>query len=55
MNSKPYFSATARTGKNRLGIKTGGGIFVYSRDEIQALRSARAEKLVAVRKALKGK
>jgi 3-hydroxybutyryl-CoA dehydrogenase/5-formyl-3-hydroxy-2-methylpyridine 4-carboxylate dehydrogenase len=46
---------TARTGKKRLGIKTGGGIFVYSRDEIQALRSARAEKLVAVRKALKGK
>ena len=44
---------TGRTGENRLGIKTGGGVFDYSADEIQALRQARAEKLVAVRKALK--
>ncbi len=48
----PY--VTARTGENRLGIKTGGGIFEYSGAEVQALRRARAEKLVAVRKALKG-
>jgi 3-hydroxybutyryl-CoA dehydrogenase/5-formyl-3-hydroxy-2-methylpyridine 4-carboxylate dehydrogenase len=45
---------TERTGKKRLGLKTGGGIFGYSLGEIQALRRARAEKLVAVRKALKG-
>lgn len=45
---------TERTGKNRFGMKTGRGIFDYSVDHIQALRRARAEKLVAVRKALKG-
>lgn len=44
---------TERTGENKLGIKTGGGIFEYSVDDVQALRRARAEKLVAVRKALK--
>jgi 5-formyl-3-hydroxy-2-methylpyridine 4-carboxylic acid 5-dehydrogenase len=45
---------TRRTAENRLGIKTGGGIFDYSVEHIQALRRARSDKLVAVRKALKG-
>ncbi len=38
--------------QNRLGLKTGGGIFEYTPEGIQALRTARAQKLVAARKAL---
>jgi 3-hydroxyacyl-CoA dehydrogenase len=43
---------TERTGAGRLGMKTGGGIYDYTPDEISAKRAERAAKLVAVRKAL---
>jgi 5-formyl-3-hydroxy-2-methylpyridine 4-carboxylate dehydrogenase len=43
---------TERTAKRKLGIKTGGGIYSYTPAQIQELQSARARKLVAVRKAL---
>ena len=36
----------------RLGMKTGGGIYDYTPEQIEELRSKRAGKLVAVRKAL---
>jgi 3-hydroxybutyryl-CoA dehydrogenase/5-formyl-3-hydroxy-2-methylpyridine 4-carboxylate dehydrogenase len=38
--------------ENRLGMKTGGGIYDYTPEQIEALRTRRAAKLVAVRKAL---
>jgi 3-hydroxyacyl-CoA dehydrogenase len=38
--------------KGRLGMKTGGGIYDYTPEQIEELRAARAAKLVAVRKAL---
>jgi 3-hydroxyacyl-CoA dehydrogenase len=38
--------------KGRLGMKTGGGIYDYTPEEIDRLRAQRASKLVAVRKAL---
>ena len=38
--------------KGRLGMKTGGGIYDYTPEQIDELRAARAGKLVAVRKAL---
>jgi 3-hydroxyacyl-CoA dehydrogenase len=38
--------------QGRLGMKTGGGIYDYTPDEIDRLRAQRAAKLVAVRKAL---
>jgi 3-hydroxybutyryl-CoA dehydrogenase/5-formyl-3-hydroxy-2-methylpyridine 4-carboxylate dehydrogenase len=38
----------------RLGMKTGGGIYDYTPEQIDALRAGRAAKLVAVRKALEG-
>jgi 5-formyl-3-hydroxy-2-methylpyridine 4-carboxylic acid 5-dehydrogenase len=38
--------------KGRLGMKTGGGIYDYSPEDIEAKRAERARKLVAVRKAL---
>jgi len=38
--------------KNRLGMKTGGGIYDYTPEQIDELRAKRAAKLVAVRKAL---
>jgi 5-formyl-3-hydroxy-2-methylpyridine 4-carboxylate dehydrogenase len=41
-----------RTAQRRLGIKTGGGIYDYTPEQIAELQSARARKLVAVRKAL---
>ena len=41
-----------RTAKGQLGMKTGGGIYDYTPDEIDAKRKERAAKLVAVRKAL---
>ena len=47
-------SSTIRTkiDEGRLGMKTGGGIYDYTPDQIGALRAQRAAKLVAVRKAL---
>jgi 3-hydroxybutyryl-CoA dehydrogenase/5-formyl-3-hydroxy-2-methylpyridine 4-carboxylate dehydrogenase len=36
----------------RLGMKTGGGIYDYTPEQIEELRAKRAGKLVAVRKAL---
>jgi 3-hydroxybutyryl-CoA dehydrogenase/5-formyl-3-hydroxy-2-methylpyridine 4-carboxylate dehydrogenase len=41
-----------RTARNRLGIKTGGGIYDYTPERIAELQAARARKLVAVRKVL---
>ena len=41
-----------RTAKGQLRMKTGGGIYDYTPDEIDAKRKERAAKLVAVRKAL---
>jgi 3-hydroxybutyryl-CoA dehydrogenase/5-formyl-3-hydroxy-2-methylpyridine 4-carboxylate dehydrogenase len=38
--------------KGRLGMKTGGGIYDYTPEQIDELRAERAAKLVAVRKAL---
>jgi 3-hydroxyacyl-CoA dehydrogenase len=38
----------------RLGMKTGGGIYDYTPEQMDALRAQRAAKLVAVRKALEG-
>lgn len=38
--------------KGKLGMKTGGGIYDYTPQEIEAKRAERARKLVAVRKAL---
>ncbi len=40
------------TGQGRLGLKTKGGIFDYTDEQIGQLRAWRAGKLVAVRKAL---
>jgi 3-hydroxybutyryl-CoA dehydrogenase/5-formyl-3-hydroxy-2-methylpyridine 4-carboxylate dehydrogenase len=42
----------ALTAQGRLGIKTKGGIFDYTDEQIGQLRGQRAAKLVAVRKAL---
>jgi len=41
-------------GEGRLGMKTGGGIYDYTPEQIGELRAQRAAKLVAVRKALEG-
>jgi 5-formyl-3-hydroxy-2-methylpyridine 4-carboxylic acid 5-dehydrogenase len=41
-----------RTARNKLGIKTGGGIYDYTPERIAELQRARAAKLVAVRKVL---
>jgi 3-hydroxyacyl-CoA dehydrogenase len=38
--------------KGRLGMKTGGGIYDYTTEQIEELRARRAGKLVGVRKAL---
>jgi 3-hydroxyacyl-CoA dehydrogenase len=40
--------------KGRLGMKTGGGIYDYTPEDVDRLRGQRAAKLVAVRKALEG-
>ena len=40
--------------QGRLGMKTGGGIYDYTPEQIGELRAQRAAKLVAVRKALEG-
>ena len=49
----PYIAARAE--QDRLGMKTGGGIYDYTPDRIAALRQDRAGKLVAARKALEGR
>ena len=41
-----------RIAEGRLGMKTGGGIYDYTPEQIERLRAERAAKLVAVRKAL---
>jgi len=38
--------------QKRLGMKTGGGIYDYTPEQIDQLRAQRAGRLVAVRKAL---
>ena len=43
---------TGLTGEGKLGIKTGGGLFDYSEDELAELPMKRAAALVAVRKTL---
>jgi len=43
---------TEKTKQGKLGMKTGGGIFDYTPERIDALRAERAKRLVAVRKAL---
>lgn len=43
---------TERTSAGKLGMKTGGGIFSYTPEQVNELRMKRAKKLVAVRKAL---
>jgi 3-hydroxybutyryl-CoA dehydrogenase/5-formyl-3-hydroxy-2-methylpyridine 4-carboxylate dehydrogenase len=46
----PYIAQ--RTTQGKLGIKSGAGIYDYTPEKIAELQSARARKLVAVRKAL---
>jgi 3-hydroxybutyryl-CoA dehydrogenase/5-formyl-3-hydroxy-2-methylpyridine 4-carboxylate dehydrogenase len=48
-------SITRRTREQQLGMKTGRGIYEYTPESIQALRAARAGRLVAVRKTLEGR
>lgn len=43
---------TERTAAGRLGMKTGNGVYAYTPEDIGKLRTQRAKKLVAVRKAL---
>ena len=43
---------TEKTAKGELGIKSGSGMFNYTPEEIGKLRQARAQKLIAARKAL---
>ncbi len=43
---------TERTARGKLGIKTGGGVYNYTPEQIAQLQGARARKLIAVRKAL---
>jgi 3-hydroxyacyl-CoA dehydrogenase len=43
---------TGLTGEGKLGLKSGGGLFEYSQDELAELPKKRAAALVAVRKAL---
>jgi 3-hydroxybutyryl-CoA dehydrogenase/5-formyl-3-hydroxy-2-methylpyridine 4-carboxylate dehydrogenase len=45
---------TEKTSQGKLGMKTGGGIFDYTPERIEALRAERAKRLAAVRKALQG-
>ena len=41
-----------RIGEGRLGIKTGGGLFDYTPEDVERLRAERAAKFVAVRRAI---
>ena len=43
---------TEKTAKGEFGIKSGSGMFDYTPEEISKLRQARAQKLIAARKAL---
>mgnify|MGYP001614634978 CR=1 FL=1 len=54
LSNSAEVSSTIRdlTSQGRLGIKTKGGIFDYTDEQIGQLRAERAMKLVAVRKAL---
>jgi 3-hydroxybutyryl-CoA dehydrogenase/5-formyl-3-hydroxy-2-methylpyridine 4-carboxylate dehydrogenase len=45
-------TVTKLTGEGKLGLKTGGGLFEYSEDELAELPKKRAAALVAVRKTL---
>ena len=45
-------TVTSKVAAGDLGMKTGSGLFGYTAEEAQALRQHRAEKFVAVRKAL---
>ena len=45
---------TEKIGAGTLGMKTGSGLFSYTPEIAQALRMDRAQKLVAVRKAIEG-
>ena len=45
---------TKLTGEGKLGLKTGGGLFQYSEEELAELPKKRAAALVAVRKTLDG-
>ena len=40
--------------KGRLGMKTGGGMFDYTPEQIDQIRTQRAGAFVAVRKAIEG-
>lgn len=54
LSNAPGVSSTITelTSQGRLGMKTGGGIYEYTPEDIEAKRAERAGKLVAVRKAL---
>ncbi len=56
LSTSPDVSSTVRDliAKGRLGMKTGGGLYDYTPEDIDRLRAERAAKLVAVRKALEG-
>ncbi len=43
---------TEQTGQGRLGMKTGGGLFDYTPEELASLPKERGARLVAVRKAI---
>ncbi|WP_352963739.1 5-formyl-3-hydroxy-2-methylpyridine 4-carboxylate 5-dehydrogenase [Mesorhizobium sp. M1312] len=44
-----------KTGASKFGIKSGEGMFSYTREQIKALQGERARKLVAVRRILEGR
>ncbi len=46
---------TEKTGEKRLGMKSGGGLFDYTAEELASLPRERGAKLVAVRRVLEGK
>jgi 3-hydroxybutyryl-CoA dehydrogenase/5-formyl-3-hydroxy-2-methylpyridine 4-carboxylate dehydrogenase len=46
---------TKRVGENRLGLKTGSGVYAYTPENGKELAAQRARKLVAVRRALEEK
>ena len=54
LSTEPGVSETVTklTGDGKLGLKTGGGLFEYSQDELAELPKKRAAALVAVRKTL---
>jgi 3-hydroxybutyryl-CoA dehydrogenase/5-formyl-3-hydroxy-2-methylpyridine 4-carboxylate dehydrogenase len=54
LSTSPEVSSTIRdrVAQGRLGMKTGGGLYDYTPEDIERLRAERARKLVAVRKAL---